>query len=153
MMQRITITIDDDLLDAVDRLTERRGYASRSEALRDILRETFSRERAAAPRARCVATLTYVYDHDLRDLAQRLTHAHHDRHDLAVAAMHVHLDHSRCLEVSVLRGRVDAVQAFADALTTQRGVRHASLHMVPARVVAGRHRHGEETTEHEHVEA
>ena len=38
-VQRITITIDDDLLAGVDRLMQDRGYTSRSEAMRDILRD------------------------------------------------------------------------------------------------------------------
>ena len=105
-MERVTITIDEALLATIDRLVERKGYASRSEAVRDLVREAVdraAREDAAAP---CVATLSYVYDHAVRDLARRLTQSHHDHHDLAVASMHVHLDHAACLEVAVLRGPI-----------------------------------------------
>jgi CopG family nickel-responsive transcriptional regulator len=152
-MQRITITIDDDLLAAVDGLMAERGYASRSEAFRDILRARLDREAAGSPETACVATLSYVYDHETRALAQRLTHAQHDRHDLTVASLHVHLDHDACLEVAVLRGPAGEVGRFADTLTTQRGVRHAALHLVPVRVTEERHRHGGADVPHTHLTA
>ncbi|MBN8901993.1 MAG: nickel responsive regulator [Rhodospirillales bacterium 69-11] len=152
-MQRITITMDDELLAAVDALMARRGYASRSEAFRDIVRGMVDRDAAAAPDTPCVATLTYVYDHETRALAQRLTRAQHDRHDLMVANLHVHLDHEACLEIGVLRGTAGEVTQFADQLTTQRGVRHAALHVVPVTVREERHTHGGSAAPHTHLTA
>ena len=152
-MQRITITIDDGLLAAVDGLMARRGYASRSEAFRDLARDMMDRETLADPKTECVATLSFVYDHATRDLASRLTHAHHDHHDLSVASMHVHLDHEACLEVSVLRGPSGAIEAFSNALSTQRGVRHARLHAIPVRVSTAGHKHGGRSDEHSHFHA
>jgi CopG family nickel-responsive transcriptional regulator len=152
-MQRITITIDDGLLEAVDGLMERRGYTSRSEAFRDLVRDMMDRREAGNPDAECIATLSYVFDHAKRDLAGRLTDAHHDHHDISVASMHVHLDHESCLEVSVLRGASGSVTAFADALTTQRGVRHAQLHLIPVQVATTGHKHGERATKHVHIHA
>jgi CopG family transcriptional regulator, nickel-responsive regulator len=152
-MERITITIDDDLLQAVDGLMARRGYTSRSEAVRDILRDALGRQQAGDPQVLCVAALSYVYDHTTRGLAGRVTHTHHAHHDISVASLHVHLDHDSCLEVSVLRGATGSVTAFADALATQRGVRHAYLHVVPASVSTKRHAHGDGGAEHTHVHA
>ena len=131
-MQRISITIDDDLLEAIDALGARRGYASRSEALRDIVREAMTREQSAGPaETPCFATLSYVYEHETRDLARRLTSAQHHHHDLSVATMHVHVGEHDCLEAVVLKGSVEEVRAFADSVITQRGVRHGALHVFP----------------------
>lgn len=147
-MQRITISVDDELLGIVDRLCARRGYASRSEAIRDILRDAQAREAAdGGGDTRCVAALSYVFEHETRDLARRLTSAQHHHHDLSVATMHVHLDNEECLEVAVLKGSVSEVRAFGDSLVTQRGVRLGHLHVVP---VAG-HRH--EDDHHHHRDA
>src|SRR5262245_47065268 len=140
-MQRITITIDDDLLQAVDALMKRRGYGSRSEAIRDLVRDMVERERLEEPGADCIGALTFVFDHETRDLARRITTAHHERHDLSVASMHVHLNHDSCLEVSVLRGSLAEVHAFADSVASQRGVRSAKLHLIPARIATEEHTH------------
>lgn len=141
-MQRISISIDDDLLETIDRLSERRGYTSRSEALRDIVREAVTREQAAgAGETPCFATLSYVYEHETRDLAKRLTTAQHHHHDLSVATLHVHVNERDCLEVTVLKGSVQDVRLFADGVTTQRGVRLGSLNIMPTGDAANGHAH------------
>jgi nickel-responsive transcriptional regulator NikR len=77
-VQRITITTDDELLAEVDGLMARRGYASRSEAVRDIVRDMGDRRGAETPKSECIAALSYVFEHGTRDLASRLTDAHHE---------------------------------------------------------------------------
>jgi CopG family transcriptional regulator, nickel-responsive regulator len=141
-MQRITITIDDDLLDTIDRLSEQRGYSSRSEALRDIVRETVTREQAVGVGdARCFATLSYIYEHETRELAKRLTSAQHHHHDLSVSTLHVHIDGEDCLEVAVLKGKLRDVREFANGVIAQRGVRLGNLHIMPVDHRAHEHHH------------
>lgn len=130
-VERVTITIDAELLAFVDALSTAKGYGSRSEAVRDILRKAARTELQADPAAPCFATLAYVYDHETRDLARRLTNQQHDHHDLSIATLHVHLDRHECLEVAVLRGASGDVRAFADGVISQRGVRHGQLHLLP----------------------
>lgn len=133
-MQRVTLTIDDDLLAAIDAHGARHGYTSRSEAVRDMLRASLGDADtpvAEAQAGHCHATLSYLYDHEKRELARRLTQVQHGHHDLAVASLHVHLDHDTCLEVAVLCGPTPDVKALADSVTTQRGVRYGHLHILP----------------------
>jgi CopG family nickel-responsive transcriptional regulator len=142
-MQRVTITLDDDLSAAFERFRAERGYGNRSEAMRDLIRERLEAERLrTAPTGDCIATLSYIYNHHERELAGRLTRAHHAHHDLAVSTLHVHLDHDHCLETVVLRGPSDRVRAFADGVIAQPGVRHGRLSVLPVRVAEEAHDHG-----------
>lgn len=156
-MQRITLSIDDDLAAALDRHMSEHRYDSRSEALRDILRDLEVgqklQDEAKGAEGFCIATLSYVYDHDTRDLGRRLTQAQHAHHDLQVSTLHVHLDHESCLEVSVLRGPTREVRSLADETISQRGVRHGHLHLIPAERHTRRHRHGIGPHDHEHIHA
>lgn len=141
-MQRITITLDDDLLQEVDGL----GYDNRSEAIRDLVRaglqQAAETRQAAGP---SVGALAYVYDHHRRDLPERLTNSFHDHHDLSVATLHVHLDHHACLEVAVLKGDAALVRRFADAVSAERGVQHGKLLLLsPAEVKASTKRQAAE---------
>jgi len=141
-VQRITITVDDDLLSQLDAFMERKAYENRSEAFRDLLRERLDRDRVETGEAsHCIACLTYVYNHEERELARRLTRAQHEHHDLALSTLHVHLDHDNCMETVVLRGGIDAVREFANQVISQPGVRHGNLHLVPAEVQLGEHSH------------
>ena len=151
-MQRMTITLDDELVTEFEAFLQARGYNNRSEAIRDLIRARLEVERLAQqPAGDCVANLTYVYNHHERELAARLTRSHHEHHDLAVSTLHVHLDHDHCLESVVLRGPAARVQAFADAVITQPGVRHGRLTVLPVRVSEQAHGHGDEEPVHRHV--
>ncbi len=142
-MQRVTVTLDEDLIAELDKFKDERGYQNRSEALRDLTRAGLQQVREESERGSCVAALVYVYDHETRALAKRLASAQHDHHDLSVATLHVHLDHHSCLEVAVLRGATADVLHFAEHVIAERGVRHGRLVMVPVDVIEEAHPHGE----------
>ena len=132
-MQRVTITLDDDLMADLDRIIAARGYQNRSEAIRDLARTGLEQASVEVARSRhCVAALVYVYDHHARDLPKRLTKGFHDHHDLSQATLHVHLDETNCMEVTVLKGKGSEVQAFANHVIAERGVRHGHVVYVPA---------------------
>ena len=131
-MQRITITLDDDLMDELDRMIAEQGYQNRSEAIRDFTRAGM--QQAAQKMGKsgsCVAALVYVYDHAARDLSRRLVENYHGHHDLSVATLHVHLDDDNCMEVTALKGTGAEVQHFADHVIAERGVRYGRLVMIP----------------------
>lgn len=133
-MERITMSIEEGLAREFDALIAARGYTSRSEAMRDLLRREVEAQRLAEdPQSPCVASLSYVYNHHARDLAERLTEAQHAQHDLVVATMHVHLDHEHCLESVVLKGPTAVVRAFAAKTQAERGVRHGLINLITVR--------------------
>jgi CopG family nickel-responsive transcriptional regulator len=151
-MQRITITLDDALDQEFEQFRAARGYHNRSEAIRDLIRARLEAERLhQEPGGECVANLTYVYNHHERELATRLTRSQHDHHDLAIATLHVHLDHDNCLESVVLRGPADRVQAFADSVIAQPGVRNGQLYILPVEISEQQHRHGDTDGGHRHL--
>jgi CopG family nickel-responsive transcriptional regulator len=132
-MQRVTITLDDALMDELDAIMAARGYQNRSEAIRDLARAGIreAAEDVSSQKRDCVAALVYTYDHAARQLSKRLTSAYHEHHELSLASLHVHLDHDTCLEVTVLRGKTDDVQHFGEHVIAERGVRHGKIVRMP----------------------
>ena len=125
-MQRLTITIDDDLVAEVDDFIEKRGYANRSEAFRDLIREALLTETVDSNKP-VVGTLTLVYDHHVPNLSEKLTGAQHSAGAMILAATHVHLDHHYCLEVVIMKGKSRELQELADRMLALRGVELGKL--------------------------
>lgn len=158
-MERVTISLDETLLEAFDAFIGRKGYENRSEAIRDLLRARLESDRLEENRApHAIACLSYVFDHHQRELVRRLTNVQHDQHDLVLSTTHVHLDHDNCLEVAILRGHTEAIRRFANVVMAETGVRHGNLHIVPAEMSKGGHTHdkgsrGDHDHHDEHVHA
>lgn len=147
-MDRFTISLDEKLAAAFDGLIKERGYSTRSEAVRDILRTQLQQSAEKRDtRGSCVANLSYVYNHHERELAERLTSLQHAHHDLTVSTMHAHLDHDQCLETVMLKGPVKRVREFAEEIIAERGVRHGVLNLVNVELSAP-HTHDGNTHRH-----
>jgi len=126
-LTRISISLEAALLEAFDRRSEARGYANRSEAIRDLIRDRLIREEAEQAKGEQVAVVTLIYDHHARELAARLIDKQHHHHEVVVSTLHVHLGERHCLEVSVLRGRAEEVRHLGDELLATKGVLHGEV--------------------------
>jgi CopG family nickel-responsive transcriptional regulator len=126
---RFGVAIGASLLREIDELANERG-CTRSELFRDLGRAEVGR--AKVPRGvEAVGALTLVYDHHVRDLSEKLTELQHDLGDDVRAALHVHLSQDLCLEVVVMRGKSDRLQALADRILAMRGVKHGGIQIIP----------------------
>lgn len=125
---RFGVSLDQRLLAEFDRHIRRKHYTNRSEALRDLIRNNLVGDEWDDDKE-TVGTITFVYDHHVRDLASKLTDIQHDYHGQILSGMHVHLDHNHCLEVLVVKGKGTDIKKVADALVSVKGVKHGKLTM------------------------
>ncbi len=128
-LSRIGVAIDSDLLEQFDSFINRQGYANRSEAFRDLIRDRLVSAAIESPDAPVVGTVTLIYDHHSRLLPDKLMELQHDHHDLIIATTHAHLDHHTCLEVVVVKGESKRVRYLADLMISTKGVQHGRLVM------------------------
>ena len=126
-LTRVSISLEASLLDLFDKLIEAKGYATRSEAIRDLIRDRLIREEAKQQSAEQVAVVTLVFDHHARELAAKLIEKQHHHHHLVVSSLHVHLGERHCLEVSVLRGPGHEIVHLGDELIATKGVLHGDI--------------------------
>lgn len=127
-LARFGVAMERRLLEHLDVIADDRGV-TRSEILRDLVRAEVVRTQVSK-RVPAVAALTIVYDHHVRDLTERLTEIQHDLGERVRSTMHVHLDHHRCLEVIILRGRSDELQGIAEKLLATRGVKQGGIEII-----------------------
>jgi CopG family transcriptional regulator, nickel-responsive regulator len=113
---RFSVSLEDDLLEKFDQYCREQQFVTRSEAIRQLLREKLTTHAWESQCLDAAGTLTLVYDHHRSQLRGRLTKLQHDHTDLVVSTMHIHLTHDLCLEVIVLRGPALKLQTIASQL-------------------------------------
>ena len=124
---RFGISLESPLLNRFDRLIKKKGYASRSEAIRDLIRDSLVAEEWKSYNTETVGTITLVYSHDTKELSDNLNDIQHHYHQLVMSTMHIHLDGHNCLEVIVVRGKSKDIKAVADRWIGAKGVKHGKL--------------------------
>ena len=129
---RFGISIPGPLLESFDALNAGTGYANRSEAIRDLIRNRLVDAAWEGGTGEMIGTFTMVYDHHVHELGDALTAIQHQHHGVILSTLHIHLDAHLCLEVLVLRGSAEVVKRIADILTGMRGVRHGKLTVTSA---------------------
>lgn len=126
---RFGVSMDERLLGRFDEQLERKGYVNRSEAVRDLVRNSLAEEVLEDDTAEAVGTVTLVYDHHFSDLSDKLTEHQHSHHESIVSTLHIHLDAHQCLEVVVLRGSAGEIRRLAESLIGTKGVTQGQLVM------------------------
>ena len=131
-IERIGVSLEEELLSRFDKLIAKKGYQSRSEAIRDLVRQQLSGEHLADPKAKAVAAVFVVYDHHSTKLMEKLTSLQHSHLLQTISSMHIHLDEYDCLEVIVLRGKVAEINKMAENMLSQKGVKLGKINLVAA---------------------
>ena len=126
-VERFSISLQEPLLAELDRRVIRRGYASRSEFVRDLIRERMVEDKWESDADRVVGVLTISYDHHQRGLSQKILDLQHSRHVNILCTTHVHLDRDNCLEIIIIQGRPREIEQIAIRCGGLRGVRLAKL--------------------------
>lgn len=134
-LSRFGVSAEETLLQSFDALIAVQGYANRSEALRDLMRDALVKSRLeAAPSEsessesdEVLGSLTLVYDHHAKELTDKMAHLQHHHFGLVVSVLHVHVNHDDCMEVIVLRGSIRQIRILSDGLLSLKGVKHGKL--------------------------
>ena len=128
-LSRFGVSVEEELLQSFDQLIGVQGYANRSEALRDLMRDALvkSRIETSPENAEVLGSLTLVYDHHATELNDKMNELQHNHYNLVVSVLHVHISHDDCMEVIVLRGAVREIRALSDGLLCLKGVKHGRL--------------------------
>ena len=130
---RFSVAVGGELLERFDDYCNEHRYANRSEAVRGLMRSALIAETVASDDEPAMGVVTLIYDHHSGQISERLTELQHDHLEKVVTTTHVHLDHRRCLEVILLKGRAREVRLLADSLIGTKGVEMGKL------VLAGAH--------------
>lgn len=125
---RLSFTIEEPLWQRMETMREAAGYSNRSEYIRDLVRsqivdETWSSNKEA------IGTITLVYNHEKRQLSEKLTSMQHEHHHAVLATTHVHLDRHLCAEMIMVQGKASLIRNMAEAMRKQKGILHVALSM------------------------
>ena len=127
-LKRFGVSLEENLLEDLDKIVERKKFPNRSQAIRFLVGQS-KVEELWEDNADVAGAIVIVYDHHKKDLQTKSTDIQHDYHDLILSVQHVHLDHNNCLETIAVRGKAVMLRDLADRLIALKGIKHGKLVM------------------------
>jgi CopG family nickel-responsive transcriptional regulator len=132
LAKRFGVSLEEDMLIALDKLVIKNQYPNRSKAIRHLIKSTLVHE--SWDQNKIVAgAIVIVYDHHKRELNNKLMTFQHDSHELILSTQHVHIEHDLCLETIAIKGRSLDLIKLADKIIGTKGIKHGKLVMTDLR--------------------
>ncbi len=128
-LTRFGVSVEEELLVSFDKLIGIQGYETRSEALRDLMREALIKAKLENFResGEAIGSLTLVYDHHAANLQHEMGDIQHDSHNVILSVMHLHVNHDDCLEILAVRGSVERIVELSNKLLSLKGIKNGKL--------------------------
>lgn len=124
---RFSVSLPENLLKNLDDKVIKKGYASRSELVRDLIREKMVEEKWEQESGDVVGVLTLVYDHHQRELNQKMIDLQHQTYINVLCNTHVHIDHHNCLETIMIKGKPEVIEKLSLEIGGLKGVKFSKL--------------------------
>lgn len=128
-LARFGVSVTDELLVSFDRMIGMQGYETRSEALRDLMREALIKSKLEnfSGSGDAIGSITLVYDHHAANLQHEMTEIQHQHHSMILSVMHLHVNHDDCLELIAVRGSIADITDLSDKLLSLKGINNGKL--------------------------
>jgi len=131
VLKRFSVSMEGNLLRKFDQLVTLQGYENRSEAVRDLVREAIVQQSYEDGEQMIAGSILLFYNHHRRNLLEEMTEIQHERHDLILATTHFHINQGSCLELIVVKGKVNDVRELSHRLTSLKGVDYGNFTVAP----------------------
>lgn len=132
LVSRISMSLAEELLSELDQMVSERGFASRSQAISEILHRSLIEHKRQLGDGVMVGTITLLYDNSTPGLQKQLSDLQFQHIDEVISSLHVHLMDRQTMEVILVQGPARKLQWIADQLITRRGVISGNIQLMAA---------------------
>jgi CopG family nickel-responsive transcriptional regulator len=125
---RFSVSLEKELLEELDRFSEKNSFANRSQALRHLIEKNIVEEKWQCNNV-VAGAIILIYDHHKKDISSKSNDIQHDYHDVILSTQHYHLSHDICLEITAVKGKANRLTELSDKLISIKGIKHGKLVM------------------------
>jgi CopG family nickel-responsive transcriptional regulator len=127
-VSRFSVSLEKELLDELDRFTEKNSFANRSQALRHLIEKNIVEEKWQCNNI-VAGAIVLIYDHHKKDIDTRTNDIQHDYFDVILSSQHYHLSHDICLEIIAVKGQASRLTELSEKMISIKGIKHGKLVM------------------------
>lgn len=127
-LARLSMSLPAELSRQLDAMVEERGLPSRSQLIAELIRHALAEHEALTrPMGTLAGTITLVYRGDRAGVREQLASTQLQYLKEVISSQHVFLEDDQSLEVLLVQGPAERLEALCDELRSVRGVNHLQL--------------------------
>ena len=127
-LKRFGVSLEDNLLEALDKYVTDNGFANRSQAIRFLVEKNIAEEKWQCNHV-VAGTVIIMYDQTRKDIATKLADIQREHQELILSSSQYYINHNFCLHIVTVMGMAYKLTELADLMTTIKGIKHGKLVM------------------------
>ena len=125
---RFGVSLESELLEALDNYVIENNFPNRSQAIRQLIERNLVEKKWMCNNT-VAGAITLVYDHNRRELVNRIFDIQNDFYQVILASQHFHISNETCLKIIAVKGQAKVLTKLADKLIGLKGIKHGKLVM------------------------
>ena len=130
-VSRFGVSLEEDLLQALDSFVKDNNFPNRSQAIRSLIEKNLVEKKWQCNNI-VAGALIMLYDNHKKEITNKSNTIQHDYFDVILSSQHFHLDHDNCLEIIAVKGQANKLTELSDKLISIKGIKHGKLVMSQA---------------------
>ena len=125
---RFGVSLEEDLLKALDEYVKENAFANRSQALRFLVEKNLVEKKWQCDNL-VAGAITLVYNFHKKDVRSKLMDIQANYQDVVLSSQYYHITEVNCLEIIAVQGPSFKLTKLSDQLIAVKGIQHGKLAM------------------------
>lgn len=130
-VSRFGISVEQDLLDALDEYVKDNQFANRSQAIRQLISRNIV-EKKWQCNNKVAGSITIIYDPRKSEIQRQIAVFEEEYYEEILSSQRFMLHKDKCLEIVAAKGIASRLTDLSDKLITIKGIEHGKLTMTRA---------------------
>jgi CopG family nickel-responsive transcriptional regulator len=127
-LKRFGVSLEEDILDALDQFVKDNGFANRSQAIRFLVEKNIAERKWQCGNI-VAGTVIIMYNQSKREIAQKIAEIQQQYQDVILSSSQYYLNEDFCLHLVTVTGVAHRLTELSDRLITIKGIKHGKLVM------------------------
>lgn len=127
-VKRFGVSLEDDLLDALDKYVLSNGFSNRSQAIRFLVEKNLAEQKWQCNHL-VAGSVIIMYNQEKKEIASQINLIEQDFQDVILSSSNYYLNRHFCMHNVTIMGEAQRLTLLSDKLTAIKGITHGKLVM------------------------
>jgi CopG family nickel-responsive transcriptional regulator len=127
-VSRFGVSLEEELLVALDKYVEENNFANRSQAIRFLIEKNLAEQKWKCDNI-VAGAVVLVYHCQKPDIRNRSAEIQFDYRDVVIGLQQYNLNDENCMEIIAVKGTSSRLTELSDKLVSIKGIKHGKLIM------------------------